>query len=185
MATRSLIRLLLLSLGGLLSHGALADGWQLCQRSDVKALRFITVGEARLLRQDCAADDRLAAPLRLEFSYTQEIPGDAFAKAAMNYLEKNLNNRDFNELKPRFQQFNSYYRDIGDGDTYSMVYQDETLSLMLNDQTLTREQGDRFARAYLRIWFGEKPYSTSLKENLLGNRCPPHRYCARSTQSGY
>lgn len=169
MATRSLTRPLVLLLACLLGNSALASDWQLCHRSDVKALRFITVGEARLLRQDCNVDDLLAAPMRLEFSYHREVPGDAFAKAAMNFLEKNLNDSDFNQLKPRFERFNSHYRDIGDGDTYAMVYQDEQLLLMLNDEPLTEEQGDRFARAYLRIWFGENPYSNNLKQALLGN----------------
>ena len=169
MATRSLNRLILLSLACLLGNNVQAGDWQLCHRSDVKALRFITVGEARLLRQDCNVDDLLAAPMRLEFSYHREVPGDAFAKAAMNFLEKNLNNSDFNQLKPRFERFNSHYRDIGDGDTYAMVYQNEQLLLMLNDEPLTTEQGDRFARAYLRIWFGENPYSNNLKQALLGN----------------
>ncbi len=90
MATRSLTRSFLLSMACLLVMGrpAQADDWQQCHRSDVKALRFITVGEARLLRQDCNVDDLLAAPMRLEFSYQREVPGDAFAKAAMNFLEK-------------------------------------------------------------------------------------------------
>ena len=169
MATQSLIRPLLLSLACLLGNTAQGNDWQLCHRSDVKALRFITVGEARLLRQDCNVDDLLAAPMRLEFSYYREVPGDAFAKAAMNFLEKNLNDRDFAQLKPRFEGFNSHYQDIGDGDTYAMVYQDEQLLLMLNNDPLTNEQGDRFAKAYLRIWFGETPYSNNLKEALLGN----------------
>ena len=169
MATRSLICPLLFSLACLLGNTAHASDWQLCHRSDVKALRFITVGEARLLRQDCNVDDLLAAPMRLEFSYHREVPGDAFAKAAMNFLEKNLNDSDFEQLKPRFERFNSHYRDIGDGDTYAMVYQDQQLQLMLNDEPLTDEQGDRFAKAYLRIWFGERPYSNNLKQALLGN----------------
>ncbi|WP_303760707.1 chalcone isomerase family protein [Alcanivorax jadensis] len=169
MATRSLTLPILLLLAGLLGNSAQANDWQLCHRSDVKALRFITVGEARLLRLDCNVENLLAAPMRLEFSYNREVPGDAFAKAALNFLEKNLNDRDFEQLKPRFERFNSHYRDIDDGDTYAMIYQDEELLLMLNDEPLTTEQGDRFARAYLRIWFGEKPYSNNLKQALLGN----------------
>lgn len=168
MATRPLTLSLLFSLGCAISSTAQAADWQLCHRGDVNALRFFTVGEARLLRKSCTVDDLLTAPLKLEFSYTREISGDAFAKAAMNYLEKNLNSRDFNQLKPRFQHFNSHYRDIDNGDTYTMVYQDETLSLLLNKQPLTHEQGDRFAQAYLRIWFGDNPYSKNLKEALLG-----------------
>ena len=40
---------------------------------------------------------------------------------------------------------------------------------MLNTDPLTKHQRDRFAKAYLRIWFGETPYSNNLKEALLGN----------------
>ena len=80
MATRSLTRSFLLSMACLLVMGrpAQADDWQQCHRSDVKALRFITVGEARLLRQDCNVDDLLAAPMRLEFSYQgcHELSGE-------------------------------------------------------------------------------------------------------------
>ena len=171
MATRSLTRSFLLSMACLLVMGspAQADDWQQCHRSDVKALRFITVGEARLLRQDCNVDDLLAAPMRLEFSYQREVPGDAFAKAAMNFLEKNLSDSEFEQLKPRFERFNSHYQDIGDGDTYAMVYQDEQLQLLLNNDPLTSEQGAQFAEAYLTIWFQEKPYSSNLKQALLGN----------------
>lgn len=170
MATRPLIFLSMLLVGVVSSPAAAAADWQLCHRLDVKALRFITVGEARLLREDCNSADLLAPPMRLEFSYDREVPGDAFAKAAMNFLEKNLNREDFQALKPRFERFNSHYKDIGDGDTYSMVYRDGTLFLQLNDQPLTREEGDRFAKAYLRIWFGNDPYSSRLKSNLLGRR---------------
>ena len=58
--------------------------WQVCARSDVKALRFITVGEATLSRHKCQASNLQSPPMRLSFRYFREVPGDAFAKAALN-----------------------------------------------------------------------------------------------------
>ena len=143
------------------------QAWQVCTRSDVKALRFITVGEATLSRHDCQTDDLQSPPLRLTFRYFRDVPGDAFAKAALNFLEKNLQATAFDQYQERFQAFNSHYQDISDGDAYTLTYREDDLTLALNNQPLASETGATFARYYLRIWFGETPYSQSLKENLL------------------
>ena len=161
---------LLLAAAAIASPGYASESeqpWQVCTRSDVKALRFITVGEATLSRHDCQADDLLSPPLRLTFRYFRDVPGDAFAKAALNFLEKNLQATEFDRYQSRFQAFNSHYQDISDGDAYSLTYREDGLTLALNNQLLASEAGTTFARYYLRIWFGETPYSQSLKENLL------------------
>ena len=141
--------------------------WQVCARSDVKALRFITVGEATLSRHKCQTSNLQSPTMRLSFRYFREVPGDAFAKAALNFLEKNLSKADFERYKARFKQFNNHYQDIGDGDVYTLTYRPNSLTLALNNTLLATETGDDFARNYLRIWFGETPYSRPLKENLL------------------
>lgn len=161
---------LLLAAAAISSSGYASESeqpWQVCTRSDVKALRFITVGEATLSRHDCQTDDLQSPPLRLTFRYFRDVPGDAFAKAALNFLEKNLQAAEFNRYQVRFQAFNSHYQDISDGDAYSLTYREDGLTLALNNQLLASETGSTFARYYLRIWFGETPYSQSLKENLL------------------
>jgi len=161
---------LLLAAAAIASPGYASESeqpWQVCTRSDVKALRFITVGEATLSRHDCQADDLLSPPLRLTFRYFRDVPGDAFAKAALNFLEKNLQATEFDRYQSRFQAFNSHYQDISDGDAYSLTYREDGLTLALNNQLLASEAGTSFASYYLRIWFGETPYSQSLKENLL------------------
>ncbi|MEQ3636384.1 chalcone isomerase family protein [Alcanivorax sp.] len=141
--------------------------WQVCTRSDVKALRFITVGEATLSRHKCQTTDLQNPPMRLTFRYFRDVPGDALAKAALNFLEKNLSKADFERYQVRFTQFNSHYQNISDGDAYTLTYAAHGLTLALNNTPLATETDDTFARYYLRIWFGEDPYSRSLKENLL------------------
>ncbi len=51
-----------------------------------------------------------------------------------------------------------------------MVYSQSGLTLALNGKTLTRQEGNDFARAYLSIWFGPTPYSPDMKQSLLGQR---------------
>ncbi|MQX53378.1 chalcone isomerase family protein [Alcanivorax sediminis] len=144
--------------------------WQRCNRADVKALKVFTVGEAALYRQNCDAADLLAPPLKLSFRYFREVPGDAFGKAAMHFLEKNLPASQFTRLEPELKSFNQHYQDVDDGDRYVLVYEDGGLTLTLNGQALAEQQGDDFARAYLTIWFGQDPYSETMKETLLGQR---------------
>lgn len=150
--------------------GAAPPQWHACHTSDVKALKIFTVGEASLSRRDCQAKDLLAPPVRLTFRYFRDVPGDAFAKAAMNFLEKNLDTATFKARQEQFQTFNRHYQDIGDGDAYTLTHRvDGTLLLALNGKELTRQQDQDFARLYLTIWFGDSPYSSRLKANLLGH----------------
>ena len=74
---------------GLMSQASAQTAWQECSRADVKALKVFTVGEASLSRMNCDDTDPLSPPLKLEFAYFREVPGDAFAKAALHFLEKN------------------------------------------------------------------------------------------------
>lgn len=144
-------------------------GWSECTRSDVRALRFIRVGEASLSKPDCSEGELLEPPMRLEFGYFRDVPGDAFGKAADNFLRKNMSDDTYNEFSVRFDEFNQQYVDIGDGDTYSLTYlENGELVLGLNGTELYRESGHEFAELYFTIWFGDDPYATRLKNNLLG-----------------
>lgn len=150
------------------AHGS--DDWQPCHRAEVKALKIFTVGEAALLRHNCNTEDLLSPPLQLSFQYFREVPGDAFSKAAMHFLEKNLGRTRFAELESDLAAFSQQFRDVDDGDRYTLTYSEGELILALNGAPLASQQGDAFARAYLSIWFGPTPYSPAMKESLLGRR---------------
>lgn len=143
-----------------------------CRSAPVQALRFIEVGKASIWRDGCDQQTQvLAPPLLLEFTYRREVPGSAFSRSATAMLERNVNPATFADLKQRIEAFNSHYRDIGDGDSYQLRYlSDGRLELLLNNELLASEQGHEFANAYLQIWFGPKPYSERLKEQLLAIR---------------
>ncbi|MCC1495462.1 chalcone isomerase family protein [Alcanivorax sp. 1008] len=143
-----------------------------CGSAPVQALRFIEVGVASLWRDGCGQQTRsLTPPLLLEFTYQREVPGSAFSRSATAMIERNVGAATFANLQQRVEAFNSHYRDIGDGDSYQLRYlSDGRLELLLNNELLVSEQGHEFANAYLQIWFGPKPYSERLKEQLLALR---------------
>lgn len=145
---------------------------QTCSSAPVKALRIFEVGEARLARPECdSAHSLLTPPLELTFAYQRAIPGQAMAKAALVMIERNLSDADFDALEARLIAFSDGYQDIDSGDAYHLRYaSDGKLELWLNDELLRTEQGHDFAKAYLSIWFGDKPYSDDLKQRLLSNQ---------------
>src|SRR5690554_272707 len=143
-----------------------------CSDAPVQALRFIDVATASLWRNDCNNNDAmLSAPLQLEFTYHRKVPGNAFNRSANAMFERNVSSATFAALKARLHAFNSHYRDTVDGDHYQLRYlSDGTLELLFNNELLVREKGHDFAQAYLQIWFGPKPYSERLKQQLLAGQ---------------
>lgn len=145
------------------------QGLSQCSTGVIEVWGFIDVGRASVWMPDCSRLEwPLQPPLLLRFGYDREVPGKAFAKSSRAMLERNLEESTFRAMEERFQAFNANYRDTSEGDVYTMLYEtDGRLTLWLNDMRLAREQGHDFARQYLKIWFGPRPFSEKLKEALL------------------
>jgi hypothetical protein len=142
-----------------------------CSIAPVKALVVFKVGYASVYTQDCVslATDFYGSMKQLSFEYHREVPGDAFAKAAANFLKKNLSPETWTALEDKIASFNSHYRDIVPGDRYDLVYAPgQGLRLLLNGELLAVETDAVFAHAYFEIWFGAQPYDKTLKSRLLG-----------------
>ncbi len=143
---------------------------QRCSIAPVKALKFIKVGYASLYVNDC---DVLTSGLesnlkQLSFEYYKAIPGDAFGKAATNFLVKNLPPEIFDQLEAKITEFNAAYKDIDKGDRYDLRrIPGKGISLYLNGELLSTETDEAFADAYFKIWFGERPFNKKLKSRLL------------------
>lgn len=142
---------------------------QACSSARVKAWKFIKVARANVYLPDC---DRLEWPLRppvaLRFAYEREVPGSAFTESANKMLARNMSADDFREIEKEADAFNQHYRDVDDGDTYHMLrHGDGRLTLWLNGEELVSVDNPALARRYFLIWFGEKPFSDSLKRDLL------------------
>ncbi len=127
---------------------------------------------ALYLGDGVAAGDVLGdVPKRLELSYFWSISGADFGKAGDRILAQNVDARTLAALRPRLDRINALYRDVKPGDRYSLTYVPGVgTELALNDRRLGLIEGADFAAAYFRIWLGDHPIDTRLRDQLLA--CP-------------
>lgn len=126
-----------------------------------------TAGKASLFLVNCQQDWR-SQPARLRFSYQANIPGWAFRKAANVLLERNVSAQQWKNNKVAYEAFTANYQAIKKGDVYELNYQPEQqlMRLSLNQKPVTQMKDAAFAD-YFSIWLGNKPFSATLKQQLL------------------
>ncbi len=134
---------------------------------------FIKAYVAALYLGDGAAPGDILAdvPKRLELSYFWSISGADFGKVGDQILAQNVDAQTFAALRPRLDRINAWYRDVKPGDRYSLTYVPGSgTELALNGKQLGTVEGADFAAAYFRIWLGDNPIDTRLRDQLLGLR---------------
>jgi hypothetical protein len=134
-------------------------------------MRVVTVYDAALyLPADVPGRDVLRdVPKRLELRYHISIKGERFGESAAPFLEKNVAAEELVRLKPRLEQLNLLYRDVKEGDSYSLTYvPGKGTTLTLNGNPLGTIGGADFAAAYFTIWLGERPISETMRDDLIG-----------------
>jgi hypothetical protein len=132
---------------------------------------FIKAYVAALYIGDGAATgDALAdVPKRLELSYFWSIRGADFGKAGDQILAQNVDAQTFATLRPRLDRINAWYRDVKPGDRYALTYVPGAgTELALNGNRIGVVEGADFAAAYFRIWLGDTPIDSRLRDQLLG-----------------
>jgi hypothetical protein len=144
------------------------------QLSCVGLLRYKVVIKAYVtalyVGEGAATDEVLAdVPKRLELSYFWSISGADFGKAGDQILAENIDAQTLAALRPRLDRINEWYRDVKPGDRYSLTYVPGAgTELALNGNRLGVIEGADFAAAYFRIWLGDSPIDTRLRDQLLG-----------------
>ncbi len=139
-----------------------------CSAAQVKAWMMFKVARANVYLPDCKELSwPFNAPVALRFAYQREVPARGFTESANEMLKRNLTEERFQALEEPIRTFNAQYRDVEDGDTYYMLRTDKGLTLWLNGEQLASVDNPELARIYFRIWFGEEPFSGSLREDLL------------------
>lgn len=107
-------------------------------------------------------------PKRLELAYFWPIGGGKFGPAADSVLERNLDARRLEQLRPKIDALHEKYQDIEPGDRYALTYHPgEGTELAKNGVRLALVPGEEFARAYFGIWLGEAPLDRKLRDQLL------------------
>lgn len=80
-----------------------------CSRAELKAFRWIHVGNAALYLEDCNKTGNIfsADPKQVRFWYEKAIPAKAFREAAEEYLKINLGQK-FSKWQQVFNEFNCH-----------------------------------------------------------------------------
>lgn len=113
------------------------------------------------------------APLRLEIHYRREFSAPDIVSGGDALLKRNVTAETWKALQPRLAQLNRAYLDVKPGDRYTLTWvPDKGTTLRLNGKALVTVEGADFALAYFRIWLGEEPISTPLRDQLLGDDKP-------------
>ena len=134
---------------------------------------FIKGYVAALYLGDRIAPERALAdvPRRLEIEYFWAIPADAFARATVEGISRNVDPETFEGLRERIDALNRLYDDVEPGDRYSLTYVPGLgTELALNGMPLGRIEGADFSAALFAIWIGDRALDDSLRERLLARR---------------
>jgi len=113
------------------------------------------------------------APLRLEIHYRREFSATDIISGGDALLKRNVTPETWKILQPRLAQLNRAYLAVKPGDRYTLTWVPEKgTTLRLNGKALVTVEGADFAAAYFLIWLGKEPISTSLRDQLLGDKKP-------------
>jgi hypothetical protein len=106
--------------------------------------------------------------LRLEFTYLRTIKKSIILESADKMLQRNLSPMEFASITDRVQALNAAYTTVHKGDHSSLSYhKGHGTTLEINGQEIITIAGDDFGPHYFRIWLGDRPISTAMRDNLL------------------
>ena len=72
---------------------------------------------------------------QIELEYFRSIKGEDFGPATAKSIDKNVDSKTFDRLRPRIDYHNSLYEDVRPGDRYSLNYiPGKGTELALNDE---------------------------------------------------
>ena len=112
--------------------------------------------------------DTGAASVLMHFVY-KEVSKDKIIDGWNDGLRENLSSSEFQALSGKLEKFNTLFKAVRKGDTIRIDYNPAIgTEVRINDEWRGSIEGNDFFRALLKIWIGEHPVSSSLKNGMLG-----------------
>ena len=107
-------------------------------------------------------------PRRLEIEYLWSIPADAFARATVEQISRNVDEATLARLRSSIDRLNELYTNVEPGDRYALTYVPGVgTELALNGEPRGLIEGAEFSSAVFAIWLGRKPVDKPLRQQLL------------------
>lgn len=134
----------------------------------------IYVGSLYLEKKLQTANEIFAAPgekrVSMHFLYS-EVSKEKLVSGWNDGFENNLTKDELKKLKTQIDQFNSLFITVKKGDVININFIPTTgTSVIINDKTMGLVEGDNFFTALLKIWLGDDPADSDLKEAMLGGK---------------
>lgn len=136
-------------------------------------LGFIKVYDAALYTEQSASEEEIlqgAVSKCLLLEYDVSLKQKDFIKAADTVLARQFSTEQLDEVRDEINQLHAAYKDVKDGDNYTLCYdsQERSTALSHNGREIVRIVSKPFAEVYFSIWLGkESPLDDKLRDNLL------------------
>jgi long-chain acyl-CoA synthetase len=113
-------------------------------------------------------------PRVMHLHFVREVGADKMADAWRDGFAANHSTFEMRALSDRLAQFNRMMQDMKTNDVLriELLPRGDT-RVWINDAQRGTVQGADFQRALLRVWLGNKPADTDLKQALLGAKAKP------------
>jgi len=97
-----------------------------------------------------------------------EVSAKKLVDAWNDGFEANLTKAEHTALKERIDRFNAMFRTVRKGDVVRLDYQPALgTQVWINQESHGVVEGEDFGRAMLRIWLGDQPADSGLKDAML------------------
>jgi long-chain acyl-CoA synthetase len=110
-------------------------------------------------------------PRRMALHMMRDLDADSLVGALKEGLQNNHSAGELTKLKAEIDQFEGIMRGVGNarkGDLVTLDFSGDGTGIGFNGQARGSVAGEAFSRALLRVWLGDKPVDTDLKQSLLG-----------------
>jgi len=123
-------------------------------------------------QQDANTEAIYKAPgekrISMHFLY-DEISKEKLVNGWNDGFENNLSDEELLKFKDQINQFNNLFVDVKKGDVINLNFIPTTGTyVVLNGRSKGPVKGDDFFIALLKIWLGDEPADSDLKEAMLG-----------------
>lgn len=154
-------------------HGSPIDNMELHGEGQAYYLKFIKVYDAALYTKQPASEEEIlqgTVSKCLLLEYDVSLKQKDFVKAADTVLARQFSPAQLEEVQDEIDTLHSAYKDVKDGDKYTLCYdsQENSTVLSYNGAEIAKIVSKSFARVYFSIWIGkESPLDEKLRDNLL------------------
>jgi len=113
-------------------------------------------------------------PKRIQIVTLRDLSAEQLSEALENGVEENSSEAEMAKIKARLEEFRANLLAMGKVPEKSDIrieWTGNATRVLMNGAGKGKEiQGEDFYAALLRIWFGEKPVQSDLKDALLGKK---------------